>query len=124
MAIRPHQTHQNRTSQRAAGSRDEGIRQVEGNAYAPAAGRLAAAIATIWAKRRPIRDGAPRRNERTCCISSSSIGPVGTVVPTTGRTMENGPDRLTSRDVSENSNGRIVRTPSAVELLPRWTQGR
>ena len=37
--------------------------------YAPAAGRLAAAMATIWANRRPIRDGAARRNEVTCRIS-------------------------------------------------------
>src|SRR5882672_163179 len=59
--------------------------------------------------RRPIRDGAARRNERTCCISSSSSGPGGTVVPPTGRTMENGLAELTSRDVRENSNVRIVR---------------
>jgi hypothetical protein len=38
-------------------------------AQAPAAGRLAAAMATIWASRRPIRDGAARRNEVTCRIS-------------------------------------------------------
>jgi hypothetical protein len=78
-------------------------------AYAPAAGRLAAAIATICAKRRPIRDGAARRNERTCCISSSSIGPGGTVVPPTGRILENGLAPTTSRDVGENSNERVVR---------------
>jgi hypothetical protein len=38
-------------------------------AYAPAAGRLAAAIATIWARRRPIRDGAVRNIVATCRIS-------------------------------------------------------
>jgi hypothetical protein len=32
---------------------------------APASGRLAAAIATNWAIRRPIRDGVERSNERT-----------------------------------------------------------
>jgi hypothetical protein len=31
--------------------------------YAPAAGRLAAAMATIWARWRRIRDGAVRSNE-------------------------------------------------------------
>jgi hypothetical protein len=44
-------------------------------AQAPAAGRLAAAMATIWASRRPIRDGAARRNEVTCRISHFPFGP-------------------------------------------------
>jgi hypothetical protein len=38
---------------------------------APAAGRLAAAMATICASLRPIRDGAVRSNARTCAISFS-----------------------------------------------------
>jgi len=42
---------------------------------APAAGRLAAAMATICASRRPIRDGAARSNARTCAISFSSSIP-------------------------------------------------
>jgi hypothetical protein len=37
-------------------------------AYAPAPGRLAAAIATISDKRRPIRDRVDRSNELNCCI--------------------------------------------------------
>jgi len=37
-------------------------------AQAPASGRLAAAIATNWAIRRPIRDGVVRSNERTRSI--------------------------------------------------------
>jgi hypothetical protein len=41
----------------------------------------------------------------------SSIGPGGTIVPPTGHSMENGLDRLTSRDVSENSNAGVVRAP-------------
>jgi len=41
-------------------------------AQAPAWGRLAAAMATIWASFRPIRDGAVRSNARTCAISFSS----------------------------------------------------
>jgi hypothetical protein len=41
--------------------------------YAPAAGKLAAAMATISARRRPIRDGATRSNERNCRIFSGSF---------------------------------------------------
>jgi hypothetical protein len=80
-------------------------------AYAPAAGRLAAAMATIWASRRPIRDGAPRSNERSCCISHLPSAPVEKR-SSDGRTPENGLARLTSRDGSENSNARVVRTPA------------
>jgi hypothetical protein len=80
-------------------------------AYAPAAGRLAAAIATIWDSRRPIRDGAPRRNERSCCISHLPSAPVEQR-SSDRRTTENGLTRLTSRDPSENSNARVVRTPA------------
>jgi len=49
------------------------VRRIRGfrawSAYAPAAGRLAAAIATIKARRRPIRDGAERSNKLNCRIS-------------------------------------------------------
>jgi hypothetical protein len=79
--------------------------------YAPAAGRLAAAMATIWASRRPIRDGAPRSNKRTCRISRSSMCAGGTIVPPMGHNTKNGPARLTSRDVQENSNARSVGAP-------------
>src|SRR6478735_3665458 len=40
---------------------------------------------------------------------TSSIGPGRTVVLPAGHTVENGLGRLTSRDVSENSNARVVR---------------
>jgi hypothetical protein len=40
-----------------------------------------------------------------------SIGPGGTGVPPTGHSMENGLERPTSRDVSENSNARIAQAP-------------
>jgi hypothetical protein len=43
--------------------------------YAPAAGRLAAAMATIWASRRPIRDGVSRSNERNRRISQAPCAP-------------------------------------------------
>jgi len=74
--------------------------------YAPAAGRLAAAIATIWDSRRPIRDGAPRSNERSCCISHLPSAPVEQ--RSNGRTTENGLAPRISRDTGENSNERGV----------------
>jgi hypothetical protein len=43
--------------------------------YAPAAGRLAAAMATIWASRRPIRDGVSRSNERNRRMSQAPCAP-------------------------------------------------
>ena len=50
------------------------VGEVKGCApYAPADGRLAAAMATIRDSRRPIREDALLNNERTCRISSSSI---------------------------------------------------
>jgi hypothetical protein len=48
---------------------DRNSKDVAWSAYTPAAGKLAAAIATISAKRRPIRDGAERSNEFNRCIS-------------------------------------------------------
>jgi hypothetical protein len=44
--------------------------------------------------------------------SQSSIGAGGTVIPKTGRTMENGLTGLRCRDVEENSNARFVRRSS------------
>jgi hypothetical protein len=48
---------------------------------APADGRLAAAMATIWDSRRPIREEALLSNERTCRISSSSLSAGGQGAP-------------------------------------------
>jgi hypothetical protein len=45
-------------------------RRRTGSAYAPAAGRLAAAMATISARRRPIRDPVERSNELKWRISN------------------------------------------------------
>jgi hypothetical protein len=42
---------------------------------APAAAMPPAAMATIWANLRPIRDGAARRNEVTCRISQIPSAP-------------------------------------------------
>jgi hypothetical protein len=53
----------------------------------------------------------------------SSIGPGGTVVPPAGHSIENGPERLTSRDVSENSNARVVRTPIGSGIIAAIDQG-
>jgi hypothetical protein len=48
---------------------DRNSKDVAWSAYTPAAGKLAAAMATISAKRRPMRDGAERSNEFNRCIS-------------------------------------------------------
>jgi hypothetical protein len=48
--------------------------------YAPADGRLAAAMATISARRRPIRDGAERNSERKCRMSRLPSAPAETIV--------------------------------------------
>jgi hypothetical protein len=48
--------------------------------YAPASGRLAAAIATSSARRRPIREGAERSNVRICCMTQVPPAPGETVV--------------------------------------------
>jgi len=42
---------------------------------APAAGRLSAAMATIWARRRPIRDRTERSNELNRRMSQNSWRP-------------------------------------------------
>jgi hypothetical protein len=73
--------------------------------HAPADGRLAAAMATIWDSRRPIREDALRSKERTCRISSSSICAGGEAH------RENGLPALTSRDHWENSNVRFAPRP-------------
>jgi hypothetical protein len=39
------------------------VKNAATNGYAPAAGRLAAAMATIWARRRPISARVERSNE-------------------------------------------------------------
>jgi hypothetical protein len=43
--------------------------------YAPAAGRLAAAMATISASRRPIRDDVERSNEPNCRMAQLPSAP-------------------------------------------------
>jgi hypothetical protein len=52
-------------------------------------------------------------------------GPGRTVVPPTGHSLENGLDRLTSRDVDENSNARVVRAPICggfIAMIDRETE--
>jgi|SRR5215217_372153 hypothetical protein len=65
-------------------------------------------MATIWARRRPIRDGAVRSNARTCRIFNFPLAPGGTAVPSTGHTRQDGRPGLASRYVWENSNARFV----------------
>jgi len=61
----------------------------------------------------PASDPGRRAAQKCSYLShlTSSIGAGGTIVPRMGRTMENGLPWLTSRDVSENSNARVVRAP-------------
>ena len=73
-----------------------------GRDQAPAEGRLAAAMATNWANRRPILDGALRNSFRTLAISHVPWRPGHRAH------SENGPYRLSSRDISENSNARFA----------------
>ena len=104
--------------------------------YAPAAGRLAAAMATIWARRRPIRDGAARSNLLNCRISQgSNRASRNHRSANKSARWKNGPARPACRDRSENSNASIVRSapgggfiaaigPAAVEIfsakIRRW----
>src|SRR5207237_7359755 len=73
---------------------------------APTDGRLAAAMATNWANRRPIRPGAFASNLRTFAISHVPWRPGHRAHP------ENGLSGLSSRDSSENSNARFAGTAS------------
>jgi hypothetical protein len=57
-----------------------GIAAVARELYAPAAGRLAAAMATIWARRRAIRDWVERSNEPNCRISRIPCAAAETIV--------------------------------------------
>jgi hypothetical protein len=67
-------------------------------------------MATSSARRRPIREGAARSNEPTCRISHFPSAPMEQSFHKTGRSLENGPARPTSRDAWENSNARVVGT--------------
>src|SRR5450756_1951292 len=85
--------------------------------YAPAAGRLAAAMATISARRRPIRDGAARSNERNWRIFSGSFRASGPMVRQQEYRWKDGTARRTCRDTSENSNARPVRLAPGSEFI-------
>src|SRR3982074_3596476 len=82
-------------------------------AEAPAAGRLAAAIATIRAIRRPIRDGAERSKELNFRISQSRFCASRNHRSAKGSAEEkDGPAREACRGRGENSNAPIVRAAS------------
>jgi hypothetical protein len=66
-------------------------------------------MATIWAKRRPIRDDAERKNVFTCRISPNSFSASENNRSAKKAHQENGPVRETCRGRSENSNASIVR---------------
>ena len=67
----------------------------------------------------PSSDPGRRAAQKFTYLShlSSSIGAGGTIIPGTGRTMENGPTWLRCRDVYENSNARFVGEPFGSEFI-------
>jgi hypothetical protein len=86
-------------------------------AYAPADGRLAAAIATISASRRPIRDRVSRSNERSCRMLQVLSAPADN-----RSDKERKPEIMArhghGRECVENSNAFISHPGSAEHLLP------
>src|SRR5260370_20970992 len=82
-------------------------------------------MATIWANRRPIRDGAARRNEVTCRISQIPSAPAEQSVPR--REAQDG--KMLSPERCVEDTAKIATRPlsdrwSAVGLLPRFSQPR
>jgi hypothetical protein len=65
-------------------------------------------MATIWAKRRPIRDEAERKNEFTCRISPIPHAPAETSFREQRRMKVNGVARAGCRGRGQNSNAAIV----------------
>jgi len=97
-------------------SRFEKRDRVLPRAYAPACGRLAAAMATIWASRRPIRDGAARNNEPTFRMTRFPSTPRENRVATDALGKmgpPGGPVETTAKIAMRASSG----PRSAVELL-------
>src|SRR5437868_8537697 len=78
-------------------------------AYAPAAGRLAAAMATMSARRRPIRDRVERSNAPNCRIRVSLRAGRNKRSPNEERALKNGAVRKLCRWDDENSNAATVR---------------
>jgi hypothetical protein len=76
--------------------------------YAPAAGRLAAAMATICARRRRIRDGAVRSNELIRRMVQFLLRRCEQPSATLWRTRENGASPWPCRGAFENSNARFA----------------
>ena len=92
-------------------------------------------MATISARRRPIRDGAARSNERNCRIFSGSFRASVPMVRQQKHRWKDGTARRGCRDISENSNTRPVRPapgsgfiaalgPAAVETFSAKTPRR
>jgi hypothetical protein len=73
--------------------------------YAPAAGRLAAAISTISARRRRTREGAERNSEDNDRIETGSLRKSGKKSPAKSSCIaENGRAAECCRGTAENSN--------------------
>jgi hypothetical protein len=66
-------------------------------------------MATIKARRRPIRDGVERSNERNRRISQIPLAPAENNVARKEALKENGPARAACRGRGENSNAAIGR---------------
>src|SRR5213082_1317799 len=77
-------------------------------AQAPAAGRLAAAIATISARRRPIRERVVRSNKLIRRMSCFLWRQANKRSQPYGAQPENGDAGRLCRSVSENSNARVA----------------
>src|SRR5205823_14687963 len=78
-------------------------------AHAPTAGRLAAAMATMSARRRPIRDRVERSNAPNCRIRMSFRASRNKRSANEERGPKNGVVRKVCRWGDENSNAAIVR---------------
>ena len=73
-------------------------------------------MATISARRRPIRDGAARSNERNCRISSS-FRAGGAMVRQQKHRWKDGTARRKCRDCRENSNARAAQDAPGSEFI-------
>ena len=74
-------------------------------------------MATISARRRPIRDGAARSNERNWRIFSGSFRASGPMVRQQKHRWKDGTARRGCRDGRENSNARPVRDAPGSEFI-------
>ena len=74
-------------------------------------------MATISARRRPIRDGAARSNERNCRIFSGSFRAGVPMVRQQKHRWKDGTARRKCRDCRENSNARAAQDAPGSEFI-------